>query len=718
MNPGAEQDLDQGQRGEQRHDRLRGCGSLFVLESLVLVGMAGVAITQPVLDLFGQNPEFFVAGRYGRSQIVAFALVVAFVPAVVASLLTGLGWLISPAIGTVVHGFMLVLLATAFGLGLVNTLGLEGLWPASLAAAAIAAVIVWLEKTRTPVRTFLSYLAVGNLVFVGLFLGHSATAPLVTGRDTAGALGSVTVPPLEGPVILVIFDEFPVTTLMRSGGTINAARFPNFARLAQSATWFRNASSHSPQSHESVPSILTGRLPDEGALPTYSDYPRNYFTLLGARYPTNRYELLTDLCPSVICEPPPRSPLTQAFEDASVVYGHRVLPERWRDELPPVDTSWGNFGDQLGESAAPATAADDDAGASTASDDPYARWRSLDSFERSALGQARVFTEMVDLLGPTPSVNLIHVALPHFPWSLTPWGYRLTKVPRFTHDPADPAFELAAIQRYSVHSMQAGAADVALGGLLDRLEETGAWDDSLLVVMSDHGLGLRPPDFGRSPTDRNREELLRMPLLIKAPGQRTGEVRDDVAQTIDVLPSIVDLLDVESDWEFDGHSLYNGSQRSVDPAVDPGIEPALEIASHHAAGTPHGHDWVGLAAVGDHGALVGTSVADLAMGTPSPLTWRLDARDELRSLPSADGRMPQVLTGIVATEDGERPPELVVEINGTLAGIVGAYQEQSDGWRFTGFMGPFLREGANQVVGYEVERSRGGVVLHPVGLGD
>jgi hypothetical protein len=69
----------------------------------------------------------------------------------------------------------------------------------------------------------------------------------------------------------------------------------------------------------------------------------------------------------------------------------------------------------------------------------------------------------------------------------------------------------------------------------------------------------------------------------------------------------------------------------------------------------------------------------------------------------------------VATQDGERPPELVVEINGTLAGIVGAYKQSDGGWRFTGFMGPFFRDGANEVVAYEVERSAAGVVLHPLG---
>ena len=57
-----------------------------------------------------------------------------------------------------------------------------------------------------------------------------------------------------------------------------------------------------------------------------------------------RYEPVTDMCPSSICEPPPRQPLSQALEDACVVYGHRVLPSAVRDELPTIDDSWGAYG--------------------------------------------------------------------------------------------------------------------------------------------------------------------------------------------------------------------------------------------------------------------------------------------------------------------------------------------------------------------------------------
>jgi hypothetical protein len=40
----------------------------------VIVGLSGRAVTQPLLDRFGRNPEFFVAGNYGCVQMTLFAL--------------------------------------------------------------------------------------------------------------------------------------------------------------------------------------------------------------------------------------------------------------------------------------------------------------------------------------------------------------------------------------------------------------------------------------------------------------------------------------------------------------------------------------------------------------------------------------------------------------------------------------------------------------------
>ncbi len=51
--------------------------------SLVVFGLSSLAVVQPLLDLFGRNPEFFVAGNYSTAQIVWFALLITLVPPLV-----------------------------------------------------------------------------------------------------------------------------------------------------------------------------------------------------------------------------------------------------------------------------------------------------------------------------------------------------------------------------------------------------------------------------------------------------------------------------------------------------------------------------------------------------------------------------------------------------------------------------------------------------------
>jgi hypothetical protein len=61
-----------------------------------------------------------------------------------------------------------------------------------------------------------------------------------------------------------------------------------------------------------------------------------------------------------------------------------------------------------------------------------------------------------------------------------------------------------------------------------------------------------------------------------------------------------------------------------------------------------------------------------------------------------------------------RPRELVVAVNGALAGAVGGYVRVGQDWKFTGYITPLFRNGRNRVTADEVERTGGTVTLHPV----
>ena len=95
------------------------------------------------------------------------------------------------------------------------------------------------------------------------------------------------------------------------------------------------------------------------------------------------------------------------------------------------------------------------------------------------------------------------------------------------------------------------SADRWVGRLLDLLRERGLYDRTLIVLTSDHG-----EEMGERGADRIYdqhghtlyEELLRVPLIVKLPGQeRAGTRISEVTRAVDVMPTILDLLGFAGD---------------------------------------------------------------------------------------------------------------------------------------------------------------------------
>ena len=73
------------------------------------------------------------------------------------------------------------------------------------------------------------------------------------------------------------------------------------------------------------------------------------------------------------------------------------------------------------------------------------------------------------------------------------------------------------------HLLQVGAVDRWLGELLEHLNDTGLHDRSLLVLTADHGVSFRPGDHARYATRTTFQDVLPVPLFIKAPFQQQGQ---------------------------------------------------------------------------------------------------------------------------------------------------------------------------------------------------
>jgi hypothetical protein len=229
---------------------------------LELMGLCGVAITQPVLASFGAAPAHFSFRGVDGSGIVAFALLVAFVPAVGLWFPGALVRLGHSGAGMAVHhaavAFVVYLGVNQLG----HEVGLAGVAKV-VVALAVAGGVVWAFRASSEVGTWARLLSLLTIVFVAMFLVVSEAGGLVFSdppepvelefepEEVAAIEGEEATGPPD--VILVVLDELPTGLLLDETGTIDSRRFPNMAGFAGDATWFRSHTTTSAQTVAAVP---------------------------------------------------------------------------------------------------------------------------------------------------------------------------------------------------------------------------------------------------------------------------------------------------------------------------------------------------------------------------------------------------------------------------------------------------------------------------------
>ncbi len=96
-------------------------------------------------------------------------------------------------------------------------------------------------------------------------------------------------------------------------------------------------------------------------------------------------------------------------------------------------------------------------------------------------------------------------------------------------------------------------ADHHLGRLIEHLKASEAWENTSVVLIADHGEAWGEHGW-YSHGHQHFEEFLEVPLLLRRPGQHAG--RDGRAvSTIDVAPTVIDLLGLPPYPTFQGRSL-------------------------------------------------------------------------------------------------------------------------------------------------------------------
>ena len=178
----------------------------------------------------------------------------------------------------------------------------------------------------------------------------------------------------------------------------------------------------------------------------------------------------------------------------------------------------------------------------------------------------RTGNEFVRSLRPGRAARLdfLHVLLPHQPWHYLPSGQDYEEGAARGAPFYSWANESVARTARLRHLLQLQASDRLLGRIIDRLRELGVYDSSLVVVTADHGVAFEEGEAVRGLSAGSYEGVAWTPLFIKAPGQSQGVVDDRPVQSIDVLPTIADHLDVDLPWKLDGRSAL-GPRRPEGP---------------------------------------------------------------------------------------------------------------------------------------------------------
>jgi hypothetical protein len=675
-----------------------------LVAGLHLAALSSIAIAQPLFDLLGRNADFFAAHNSGTWDVLVFAFAITVVPPLALLMVEVVAGLVDERLRALLHYLFVGGLVALFVIQAVKKrTGLpSSRWVLCVVlAGALASLAYWRLR---PARLFVGVLAPAPVLFLVLFLFFSPVEKFVLpAHPEAKAARNVAA---NVPVVVVIFDEFPITSLMDASHQIDEARYPNFAALARDSTWFRSETTVHEGTAGAVPAIMTGIYPHRHTFPIFADHPNNLFTLLGSRYKIVAFEPITHLCPPKLCRNPVleesfSNRLSTLVSDSGVVYAHLVVPDDYDARIPSVSSSWGNF---------------------------------RTNAEREQRGRVHSFDRFVDFIKRThrPTLDLIHIEVPHVPWVLLPschvYGDALRVASAVRgRDTWIPSGWLV-VQAFQRHLLQVQCTDRLLGRLLARMREQHVYDRSLLIVTADHGVSLRPGDHRRAVSATNVGDIAFPPLFVKRPGQHTAEVVDRHVQSIDIVPTIADVLGIKIPWHVDGVSVFRPSHltrihlRTAHGTLRTPVAPLLRLREdtlrRQIALFGSGAGGPGLYGIGPHPELIGQRVKRLQVGGRLPGTnasvSQALAGTLRRFAPGVDD-VPTPIVGAISGADVGAGTSVAVAVNGRIAAVSPAYRS-GPGWAYSALAPESaFRSGANAVAVYVVTGTPGRLTLHRVG---
>lgn len=527
-----------------------------------LLGLHSFAVVQPILEQLSRNLRYLQQQNFATASVVlCIAIHLLAVPGLLWGIITlvrSRGFVRTSVIlfdcSLFCYALLLALLTTRW-ISSVSDFLTSGI-PDILAAVVVLPVpvfVIWAHRRSILFRQLVTCTVAGVLLFPANFFASPVIRQVVFGTARANPGGS-SVASNPAPVVMIIFDGLSGGSLLNENDEIDRDRFPSFARLASSATMYRNTTTVHPRTNHAVPAMLSSMCHDGEVAPVEANYPKNLLRMI---YDTDQYEMtvfepVTELAPVALQQFKRYRSIPEEtwemFFTTTLVFLQISLPREMPQISARVPRAW--FG------LLPLNR----------DFKPLLKGKIRYPWDRARTAQMNHFVSTIQR-GRKPTFHFLHVALPHYPWSLLPNG-------RTYNVEADIASKSIGLQQETISSdpwfaeqlwqrnlLQIQLADRGLGEILDRLEAEQIFDDALIVVTADHGMSFRPGEGLREVSGNVLADIVSVPLLIKMPRQKNSAISDRNVETIDIAPTMANVLGLSIPEEWQGISVTSSEAK-------------------------------------------------------------------------------------------------------------------------------------------------------------
>lgn len=301
-------------------------------------------------------------------------------------------------------------------------------------------------------------------------------------------------------VVLIILESVGANHVPGTGGAQTDALMPNLARYRERTLAFPNAYAHVAYSTKSLFSLLTGRVPLFSiAIDTHA-FRDSPLVTLSSRLKAIDYR-------------------TAFFMSGDLEFhaADRFLAGRGFDRLEDIETIACSGGVYRGSTA---------------------EWPNLDLIDDRCTAQAVI--KWAERPSRQPFFAMFWTGNTHWPYFSRPEP----KAGQYSNHPSRNRY-LAALR----------ATDSALGLLLDHFDRTGILDETVVLIVGDHGEAFGERGFSTHGNTLFEEEM-RVPLLILG-GGAAGGTSTALGALSDVAPTILHLIGAPPEPSWDGRSLFD-----------------------------------------------------------------------------------------------------------------------------------------------------------------